>query len=450
MTKLVRSSASAPSAAGSPAAARSVAAAGSPAPGGARARWHTRAPAGSRARWRTRALATGAALAAVCLSPSGTSAASQLAQAGSLKATAASVEPALPTPLATSVQAGGGTWATLPMGHLGQPLNTFWQLFYRADGSTSWSDKVQATAVATNGGLVLATGGSSLSVGIRPSQHLTFSPIISTVDSGRSWSDGLLNEGLADRPEALATGPGGMALALVEDRSGGKVLKSTQGLSSWQPLVSADGLSSGPAGRACGLRALTAVGYAGRAAVLGASCERPAETGIFVQRGASWQSGGPVLSSRGGAAEVLGLLPLHPGTGLAALLALTPPGGSGARLVVAWTSDGTTWRASQPLPLAPAEDLVSFGADDDNGAFVLSGMPDGQKELAVTDRASSGWHQLSAPPPGTATVAFGPGTNVAALAVSGTVLTVWVLPTGSTKWVEKQVMHVPVQFGSSS
>ena len=65
---------------------------------------------------------------------------------------------ALPTPLATSVPAGGGTWATVAMGDLGQPLNTFWQLLFRPAG-TMWSDHVEATAVATNGGLVLASGG---------------------------------------------------------------------------------------------------------------------------------------------------------------------------------------------------------------------------------------------------------------------------------------------------
>jgi hypothetical protein len=358
----------------------------------------------------------------------------------------------LPTPLATSVQVGGGTWATLPMGNLHQPLNTFWQLFYRANGSTSWSDKVQATAVATNGGLVLAAGGNSLSVGIRPSQDLTFTPIISTADSGRSWSDGLLTEGIVARPEALATGPGGTALALAEGRHGGEVLKSTHGLSSWQPLVSAGALSAGASGRACGLRGLTAVGYVSGTAVLGASCDQPGETGLFVQHGASWQSTGPPLSSQQGAAQVLGLLPLHPGTGLAALLAQTPAGGSATRLLVAWTNDAKTWRASRILTLGQGDRLASIGADDDNGVFVLATLPDGQDELAVTDSASSGsgWRQLSRPPPGTSTLAFGPGTSVAALAVSGTVLTVWAWSTGSAKWLEKQVMHVPVQFGSSS
>jgi hypothetical protein len=413
---------------------------------GTRAQTRSATRTGSRAR----AVAASVALAAVWLSSSGTSwAASRAAATGDREAL-------LATPLATSVQAGRGTWATVPMGNLGQPLNTFWQLFYRADGSTSWSDKVQATAVATNGGLVLATGGASLSVGIRPSHLLTFSPIISTVDSGRSWSNGLLTEGLAAHPEALATGPGGAALAIVDSRRGTEVLKSSHGLSSWQPLVSTDALSSSPSARACGLRALTAVGYASNTVVVGGSCDRAGETGIFVQQGTAWHSTGPVLPSRLESAqttgtEVLGLLPLHPGAGLGALLAVSDA--NGIFLVASWTRNGTTWRASKPLRLAGGEQLASFGADDNNGAFALVALPDGRKQLAVADTGSSGssaWHELSAPPPGTQTVAFGPGRNAAALAVSSTVLSVWALSPGWMKWQKDQVMNVPVQLGSSS
>ncbi len=90
----------------------------------------------------------------------------------------------IPTPLATSVQTSAGTWATVPMGNLQQPLNTFWQLFFRAPGAASWSNKVEAAATATNGGLVLASAeGRSVIVGIRPSARLTFSHLITTSDA---------------------------------------------------------------------------------------------------------------------------------------------------------------------------------------------------------------------------------------------------------------------------
>ena len=78
-----------------------------------------------------------------------------------------------PSALATSVQTSAGTWATVPMGHLDQPLNTFWQLFFRARGTSSWSNATSTLALATNGGLIIATpDGQSVEVGIRPAKSL--------------------------------------------------------------------------------------------------------------------------------------------------------------------------------------------------------------------------------------------------------------------------------------
>lgn len=156
---------------------------------------------------RTRAVLVGGALAVLLLDTWGLFPAS--AQAGTGRPGPGAGAPSFTTPLATSVQVGGSTWATVAMGDLNQPLNTFWQLMFRPEGSSTWSDRVEATAVATNGGLAMATSASSLIVGVRPSDDLTFSPLISTTDSGRSWSNGLLDQGLAARPRSLAEGPAG-------------------------------------------------------------------------------------------------------------------------------------------------------------------------------------------------------------------------------------------------
>ena len=48
---------------------------------------------------------------------------------------AAAGAPTLPTPLATSLQTADGTWATIPMGRLDEPFNTFWQLLFKRDGT---------------------------------------------------------------------------------------------------------------------------------------------------------------------------------------------------------------------------------------------------------------------------------------------------------------------------
>ncbi len=63
------------------------------------------------------ALALALALAVAAAVPVGPSGAASLAVS-----TPTSFPPLLPTSLTTA----GGTWATLPMGRLDQPLNTFW------------------------------------------------------------------------------------------------------------------------------------------------------------------------------------------------------------------------------------------------------------------------------------------------------------------------------------
>jgi hypothetical protein len=416
-----------------------------------------------------RAMITGTAVSMLVLSACGATSATAQARAAGVGTDA----PSLATPLATSVRASGGTWATVAMGDLGQPLNTFWQLLFRPDGPGSWSDRVEATAVATNGGLVLAGGGGPLIVGVRPSHDLTFSPLIATTDGGRSWSNGLLDQGLASRPGALAGGPSGRALAITDSRGGAEVVQDTGNLSSWQPLVTARALASTASGRACDPGAITSVGYLSSTAVVGTSCRRPGEAGIFVQRGGTWLPTGPALAPRTGPsgfgpagfgpsgserAEVLGLVPS--GSGLAALIGLSAAS-SGARvvgtttrpatnLVAAWASRNGTWRASPAFGLGTGSRLVSFGGTPAGGVFALVDAPRGDMELAIAAGPTSGWHRLPAPPKTTATVALLPGGTVDALAVKNTVLTVWALSPGTTGWVKAQVLNVPVQFGSSS
>ena len=122
-------------------------------------------------------------------------------------------------PLATSLVTAQGTWAVAVMGGLSRPQqNGFWQLFVRPAGASNWS-LVTPPGVADNGGLVAAgaAGGTSLLVGVRPSQHLAFSPLAASSDTGKSWAPGLLDADLADVPDAMAVGASGQALALLHD-----------------------------------------------------------------------------------------------------------------------------------------------------------------------------------------------------------------------------------------
>ena len=185
----------------------------------------------------------------------------------------------------------------------------------------------------------------------------------------------------------------------------------------------------------------------------------------------------PVVPPGAKYAEVLGLA--HDGVEVAALIALS--GQRGTSLLAAWTGAGRTWTTSSVLPLSAGARLVSFGAAPAGGLFALVKQETGTDSLEIVDpdganvggavaaggRAGSGgaggggaggggagggggggWRRLSAPA-GTGTVAFGPGATIDALAVQGTIMTVWELGAGSTAWSKRQVVHVALVYGSS-
>lgn len=358
--------------------------------------------------------------------------------------------PSIPTPMATSLDTAQGTWVTIPMGRLDEALNTFWQLFYRPGTTGSWSNQVEATATATNGGLVLASGSSgAVVIGIRPSSYLTYTPMISTTDAGKSWSTGLIDAGMAARPDAVAVGSDGDLLALVDGHGGGRVLASRSSLSTWSTLVSAPRLAAASSGRACGLGTLTAVGQLGEDALVGASCRRPGVVGLFARDDGTWRLAGPNLprSMGRGTVEVL-LVESSPGTA-SALLAVAR--GATTDLVGAWWSGGR-WTLSLPLPLPAGDSVASLGPADGSGFFVLTQSSAPRDGLAVLQPSSGSWQVLPPPPAGTATVTVGASAPVEAFVGSGTRLTVWSLDAaaGGSGWVPGQVLQVPIQYGSST
>jgi hypothetical protein len=350
--------------------------------------------------------------------------------------------------LATSIVTAAGAWAVVPMGHLDQPLNTFWQLFFRRSATTPWSNQASELAVATNGGLVLATnGGRSLAVGIRPTNYLGFSPLITTSDA-RRWAPATPIAALVDEPDALAMDAAGGALALVSDGKSTSVLESPGALAGWTTLVSEKELASTPPGRACGIVSLTAVAYLGAQEVVGASCRRGGVAGIFTGPPGSWRLAGPGLRPLGLAGTDMLGLQARP-RGLCALLSGVRRGGTD--LVAACTHDeGTSWRVSPAVPLTGQKDLVAFGPASRTGLFALISGPDQVPRLVVLDPAGTTWAALPPPPEGTATVAFAPSGGADALVVDDTSFADWRLAPGSHRWRRTQHLQVAIQFGSSS
>jgi hypothetical protein len=363
--------------------------------------------------------------------------------------------PSLPTPLATSIQSSAGTWATLPMGRLNEPLNTFWQLFFRPTGATTWSNKVGATATATNGGLVLAAApGQPLIAAVRPADLLHFSPLIATDNGGASWTNGLLSQGLASSPNSLSTTSTGQTLALVNRGLAAHVLVDSGSLSRWRTLTAARRLASVSGGGSCGLRSLSAVASLSGDAIVGANCSRPGAVGIFVQDAGSWRLDAPTLP-RALDHDTVQVLSLEgTASGVTALLGLT--GQSGTALVAAWSTNRNSWNISRALAVGSGERLASIGPAVENGLFVLVKSTSGSARLSVIDGPGSDWQHMPPPPGNTATVAFDSATTTAAttaidaLVVHADTMTVWSLNAGSESWTPGQVVHVDIKFGSSS
>jgi hypothetical protein len=369
-------------------------------------------------------------------------------------------------PLSTSLVTPQGTWAVTVMGGSAAAENNFWQLFVRPAGASRWS-LATPEGVADNGGLVATSGagGSSLLVGFRPSQGLTFSPLATSSDTGRSWTPGLLDAGLADVPDAMAVAPSGQTLALLHD--GGIETAATTGAAAagqWSRLATLATLAASAPGRSCGLVAVNAVSFSQNNVPMAAgSCVRRGVAGVFADAGGTWQAAGPVLPAGfgGDQVQVLGLARTvlantgggDTGGGNAALLL------AGNDLLAAW-SDGGRWTVSAPVAAAAGDEpgdepgdghgvrAAGFGAG--GSLWVLLG---GDRAETVSGPGAS-WQALPPVPTGTqvlvpagtATLAPGSG-GYDALAVSGSRLTVWQL-TGAT-WARAQVINVPIEYGSS-
>jgi hypothetical protein len=369
-----------------------------------------------------------------------------LAGCGTSSATAsreASARSGPTIPLTSSSVTGTTTWATLAMGHLDDPLNTFWQLLTL--NGARWS-LATPPGVASNGGLVAAAAPTSVLAGFGPSQDLQFSPLALTADRGSSWQAGVLSAGLSLVPDALAQGAAGGALALLSS-AGGKVVAGSSGnLSTWTAVVTASALRRQSGLADCHLRSLTAVALDAHGSTLvGGSCARGGRAGLFTPSSDGWMSVGPRLpGASSGPTEVVRLDQTAAGT--AALV--SAGGGTETRLFALWSTNGLgPWTVSAGLPLDGAS-LLSTGVTG-AGAFVVSTRRGSAAPSASTvGPTESPWKSLPPLPSGTTSVTAGPGGSYDALVPVQSTLSVYGL--GTSGWSRVQTLRVPVQYGSSN
>jgi hypothetical protein len=231
-----------------------------------------------------------------------------LAACGSQRAAVTSpAPPAVTVPLGTSLVTAQGTWAIAVMGGSAASYDNFWQLFVRPAGASRWS-LVTPQGVADNGGLVAAGASTSLVVGFRPSQSLAFSPLATSTNTGKNWTPGLVDAGLADTPGAIAVGPSGRTLALLQDGTiQAAPTASAAAAGQWALLTTRNALAASAPGRSCGLVSVQAVSFGpGKDPMAAGGCTRPGVAGVFTDTGGSWRSAGLVLPGKD-TVQVLGL-----------------------------------------------------------------------------------------------------------------------------------------------
>jgi hypothetical protein len=354
-------------------------------------------------------------------------------------------------PLTTTFATGNGAIAVVAMGRIGDPLNTFWELFSRPDSTSRWT-LATPPGVADNGGLVTSPGPGSIDdalllTGFEPSQLLAFSPLALSKNQGKSWSPGLVPGGLAAVPDAVAASSGAEWLALVRT-GGGEILRSTGSPSDWSKLAGRDELASSAAGRSCGVGLLTAVAVDDAGPLVGTACTVKGVVGIFGLTGGVWRQLGPRLSgtSESGTTEVLRLVDADGVTnGLVAAKTT-----SKTTLIGVAKANGGPWSRSSPLALARGSRIVSTGVEPRGGFVVLTSTVHGGPAVDMETGPGGGWRSLPTPPSGTAAVVVSGDGVVDALSVSLVQLTDWRLDAAAGAWNKTETVTVPIQFGSSS
>jgi hypothetical protein len=367
--------------------------------------------------------------------------------------------PALP--LASGVSTPSQSSVSLPMGHLGDPDNTFWELFLQPTGSTSWTLRTPP-GVADNGGLAVAVPDAGpVTVGFLPSQLLRFTPLARTTDGGKAWSPGALPASLVAGPDALAAGSSGPTMAVVG--GSGQTVLSTSNLSDWHPLVTAKSLANSVKG--CGVQRITAVVSDGNDPILGVQCSRAGRIGVLFPTAATtvsdpgaattWTSGGPSLTGDPtGLATVLRLEAVTSATtGTAGELngLATVQSGRSSSLVAFWSSaPGSRWTQSRRLVLPSGWAVGATATGGGSSGRAITVLLDSGRRRRIVSVAGPGarWTTAAVPPGGTEAVVT-VGSRLEAFAVADSRLTVWT-PNAAGGWSRLQRTTVAVPYGSSS
>jgi hypothetical protein len=348
--------------------------------------------------------------------------------------------------LDTSFVTPSGTWAIVPMGDLNDPLNTFWQMFFKPLGASKWS-LVTPPGVADNGGLAATLGpDQTVAVVFDPSQLLTFSPVAFTSDDGKRWtSGGIIPFGAESVPDAMVDSSSSGVLDAIA--GGGRQVESGTGAQqSWSTVLTKADLADSASGKQCRVVSLTALATSANGEVIGSGCARPGVVGIFSgSHTGVWTLSGLSMPASAGDITVLRLSP--DGAGMSALV--VGHAVAGDALYGIWEAPDGKWSVSGGNSLRPHTSIVSEGFGP-NGEIVVETKSARGALGAQTVASGSGsaWTTLRAPPAGAKDVSVSRDGSLDALCVENSTLVDWRLEDGAWKLIES--LDVPIQYGSSS
>ena len=238
------------------------------------------------------------------------------------------------------------------------------------------------------------------------------------------------------------------AVVALSGKPATAVVSDSGGLSSWRRVVAASRLDASPAGRACGVTALTAVAFAPSGELLvGASCSHPGEVGVLEDSASGWRTAGPLLPSASMTAmtSVLRLRSFE--GGVSALIATYSR--AGTKLLGARLTGDSDWTRPLALALGRTERLRATGISADGGLVVLMSGSAGNA-VDVLPAGARTWTELPRPPARTEAISFEPQGGIDAFAVDRSQLTIYRLMATRSSWQRAQVIEVPIQYGSSS
>ncbi len=356
--------------------------------------------------------------------------------------------PALAAPLSSSSTTSSAAWAIVPMGHLDDPLNTFWQVLYRPTDDASWT-VVTPAGVADNGGLVLTTGIlRTVTVGFEPSQNLHYSPLALSSDDGSTWSPGIVSGALSPDPDVLAGSDPGSLFAVVRS-DGSRVLGSASSGNTWRTIVGRQALEKTSAGAACRIGELTAVTVDPlRLPLIGTTCASN-RVGIFSGHAGDWTSAGPRLPDQSDAVSTGVLRMVTTTSGVSSLLEVDTRRGS--ELVASWSSDGRApWTVSPSFFIGLSRRIISTAVAANGGFVVELENEHGPSSLLAMSGPGAAWQNMGLVPMETETVVANPNGAIDALSVNTSQLIVWVLDSAAVSWTKRQVINVPIDYGSSN